>query len=169
MTKSIGYRKRTPGTLHEVLTRAFAQAGGVERAADVLPGRTGKRLYEAATPDLEPRHETQLTYGEARLLTRGHGGVHAFAEDLALLAGGIFLPPIDGGAGTIGAQAGRAGRDVGEALAEVYRALEDGVFTRDKAVSALPYLREAAEGVAELYRQVHALIEPPRPNQPSKT
>lgn len=168
MTKAIGYRKRTPGTLHEVLTRAFAQAGGVESAADMLPGRTGKRLYEAATPGLEPRHETQLTYGEARMLTRGHGGVHAFAEDLALLAGGIFLPPIDAGAGTIGAQAGRAGREVGEAMAEVYRSLEDGVFTREEAMAVLPFLREAAEGVAELYRQVHALIEPAAPTNPSK-
>lgn len=161
----IGYKRRKPGSLAEVLSTAFAQAGGTGAAADILPGRTSKRLYEAAAPDSEPRHETRLFYDEARLLTRASAGrVTALAEDLALLAGGVFLPPLGEGAGAVGAQAGRFGREVGEAMAAVYAALEDGTITVAEAEVALPQIREAIDAAAELYRLVEAIITPPTPS-----
>lgn len=162
MTKGIGYKKRTPGSLHEVLAKAFDQSGGVKAVADILPGRTVPRLYEAASEGLDPRHEVQLTLAEARLLARASNGkATAFAEDMALLLGGVFLPPIEAGDGPVGAQAGRVGREVGEAMAAIYAALEDGVLTVEEAKAALPQIHEAAEAIARLYGLVQAVIEPP--------
>lgn len=159
---SIGYKRRQPGSLEEVLSTAFAQAGGVKKAADVLPERTAKRLYEAAGPDAEPSHDTRLFYDEVRLLTRAMGGrVTAMAEDLALLAGGVFLPALNDSMGTVGAQAGRFGREVGEAMASVYTALEDGRITRAEAETALPQVREAIDAAAELYRLLEAILHTP--------
>jgi hypothetical protein len=158
----IGYKPRLPGSLDEVLSRAFAQAGGVAKAADVLPGRTAKRLYEAASPDADPSRDTQLMYAEARLLTRSMGGrVTAMAEDMALLAGGVFLPALNDSMGTVGGQAGRFGREVGEAMSAVYAALEDGTITKAEAETALLQVREAIEAAAELYRLLEAVINPP--------
>lgn len=163
MTRTrIGYKPRLPGSLDEVLSRSFSQAGGVKAVADVLPGRTAKRLYEAASPDADPGRETHLLYAEARLLTRAMGGrVTAMAEDMALLAGGVFLPGLNDGMGSVGAQAGRFGREVGEAMAAVFTALEDGTITRAEAQEALPQVREAIDAAAELYRLLEAIIHPP--------
>jgi hypothetical protein len=162
---TIGYKPRRPGSLDEVLSRAFAQAGGVKAVADVLPGRTAKRLYEAASPDADPSRDTHLMYAEARLLTRAMAGrVTAMAEDMALLAGGVFLPALNDSMGTVGAQAGRFGREVGEAMAAVYSALEDGRITRAEAEEALPQVREAMEAAAELYRLLEAIIHSPTPS-----
>lgn len=159
----IGYKRRAAGSLEDVLSHAFAQAGGVKAAADILPERTAKRLYEAAGPDAEPRHDCRLFYDEARLLTRASAGrVTALAEDLALLAGGVFLPPLGEGAGAVGAQAGRFGREAGEAMASVYAALEDGTFTQAEAEVALPQIREVLDAAAELYRLVEAIAAPPK-------
>lgn len=172
MTKGIGYKKRTPGSLHEVLTKAFEQAGGVKAVADILPGRTVPRLYEAASEGLDPRHEVQLTLAEARLLARAsHGKATIFAEDMALLLGGVFLPPLAAGGTAVGAQAGRAGREVGEAMTEIYAALEDGVMTLEEAKRALPQIHEAAQAIAGLYGLVKAVIDqgadqPPEPSKP---
>lgn len=164
MTRSIGYKRRTPGSLQDVLSRAFAQAGGANAAADVLPGREAKRLYEAAGPDPDPKRATRLFYDEARLLTRAYPGqLTAFAEDLAILAGGVFLPPMQAGVGAIGAQAGRAGRESGEAMSAIYEALTDGVFTTEEAKAALPQIREVLDAYGDLYRLVQAIIDPPGP------
>lgn len=162
MNRAIGYKRRKPGSLAEVLSRAFSQAGGVAMAADVLPGRTVPRLYEAAGPDADPAHVTRLYYDEARLLTRAFPGqVTAMAEDLALLAGGVFLPPLSDAGGSVGAQAGRLGREVGEAMTSVFDALEDGTITPDEAEVALVQIREVMDAAAELYRRVEAIINAP--------
>lgn len=165
MTRGIGYKRRTPGSLHEMLSRVFDQVGGVKVVADILPGRTVPRLYEATQEGLDPRHEVQLTLAEARLLARAsHGKATALAEDMALLLGGVFLPPIESGGGPVGAQAGRVGREVGEAMAAIYAALEDGALTLDEAKAALPQIHEAAEAIARLYGLVQAVIDGPAPD-----
>lgn len=170
MTRGIGYKKRTPGSLHEVLSRAFDQAGGVKTVADILPNRTVPRLYEATSEGLDPRHEVQLTYAEVRLLTRaGSGQVTALAEDLSLLSGGVYLPPMSPAAGSVGAQAGRLGREFGEAMAKIYADLEDGVMTPDEAKATLPQIREFLDAGGDLYRMVQAVIDPhgsPEPSRP---
>lgn len=163
---SIGYKPRRPGSMEDVLSTAFAQAGGVKAVADVLPGRKAARLYEAAGPDAEPNHETRLFYDEVRLLTRAMGGrVTAIAEDMALLAGGVFLPPLGENDGCVGAQAGRFGREVGEAMASVFEALADGTITVAEAKTALPQVREAIDAAGELYRLLEAIIQPPGAGQ----
>lgn len=161
MTRAIGYKPRTPGSLADVLSRAITQAGGVKRAADVLPERTEKRLYEAAGPDPDPKRSARLYYDEARLLTRAFPGqVTAMAEDLALCAGGVFLPPLDPAAGSVAAQASRFGRETGEAMASIFAALEDGSMTPAEAAEALPLVRDALDAAGDLYRLVEAVIHP---------
>lgn len=153
-------KQRRVGTLHEVLTRAFQQAGGVAAAADILPGRTSKRLYDAANPDAEARHEARLTYDEARLLTRaGTGAVTAFAEDLAQQAGGAFVPGLDIANGPLGAIAAQFGREAGESLQEVFAALADGVMTPAEAEAALPNLRETMTAINRLFAEVGRVAE----------
>lgn len=153
--------RRTPGSLADVLSRAFQQAGGVKVVADVLPGRDAKRLYEAAGPDPKPKRDTRMFYDEVRLLTRAFPGrVTALAEDLALCAGGVFLPPLDASAGSVAAQASRFGRETGEAMASIFAALEDGSMTRAEAAEALPLVRDALDAAADLYRLVEAVIHP---------
>jgi hypothetical protein len=169
VTKGIGYKNRTPGSLHEVLSRAFDQAGGVKTVADILPGRTVPRLYEATSEGLDPRHEVQLSYAEVRLLARAGGGrITALAEDIALLSGGMYLPPINPAAGSLGAQAGRLGREFGEAMAKIYADLEDGVMTPAEAAATLPQIREFLDAGGDLFRMVQAVIEPTAPPEPSK-
>lgn len=84
-------KPRTPGSLHHALTRAINEVGGLPAAADLIQ-RQENWLYKAADPDVDERRKATLSYEEARTLSRT--GAMALAEDLALLAGGFFLPPI---------------------------------------------------------------------------
>lgn len=155
-----GYKRRRPGSVHEVISRGYDQAGGITVAAEVLR-RDPKRLYDAANPDAETRHKHPLTYEDARLLTRtARGDVTAFAEDLALAAGGAFIPAFDQTGGKLGLLAARFGQETGEALQHIYAALADGVMTGDEAAAALVQVRQAMSALGELYAHVEAVANP---------
>lgn len=151
--KGVGYKPRTPGTVHETLALAYEQAGGVKTVADVLPGRNEPWLYAASNQDAETRQQARFTLEEARLMTRAFPGkVFAFAFDFATLAGGFFVPPMAAASGPIGALAAKAGQENAEALQKIFTAYSDGVLTTAEAREALPEVRQAIEAATELYR-----------------
>ncbi len=134
-------KPRRHGSLHAALSRAIDQIGGLDDAAELIQ-RPSAWLYTAADPDVERRKQAKLSYEEARTLSRE--GATALAEDLSLLAGGVFLPPIPSTA-PAALQAALAAyvSESGEAIAEVIRRAADGVFDRKDAESALKEIDEA--------------------------
>lgn len=152
-----GYKRRAPGSVHAVIAAGFAQAGGVEAAAARLPGRSAKRLYDAANPDADVRHAVQISYDEVRALT--FGGVTAFAEDLAQGCGGAFLPPFDPAEGEIAALAAKLGQESGEALSVLFTRLADGVLCKADARAALPEVRDVMRAVTQLYQQLAVIAD----------
>ena len=80
------YKPREYASTKEVITRALDQAGGIKRAAHLL-GRspTQTTAYsDPATPD-------EISFDQVRRLVSATGAPGP-AEDLAALAGGVFVP-----------------------------------------------------------------------------
>lgn len=80
------YKPRDYASTKEVITRALDQAGGIKRAAHLL-GRspTQTTAYsDPATPD-------EISFDQVRRLVSATGAPGP-AEDLAALAGGVFVP-----------------------------------------------------------------------------
>lgn len=143
------YKRRRPGTVHDVITRAFDQAGGLDAAADMI-GRDPKWCHAASDPDVERRRAASLSYEEARTMSRS-GEVTVFAEDLALLAGGVFLPPIPAAAPAQLQQAlASYTAESGEAVSEIIRRISDGVFDQADARAALPEIDDALRALLAL-------------------
>jgi hypothetical protein len=154
------YRRVTPGTFGEVVGRAYDQAGGVKRAAEIC-GRADKTLYAARDPDPEDPKATRLYYEDARRLSAA--GVTALAEDLALQCGGVFVPGLAAQAGDQLAQAAAwFGREAGEAIANVFAAVSDGQMSRDEALGAIPELDDALRALTSLRAHVSAIADPAR-------
>ena len=145
MTGFAPVKPRGPGTLHEALSRAVDQLGGPQPAGDVIE-RSRSWMYAACDPDLPAEKAARLSYPEARGLTRA--GATALAEDLALLAGGVFLPPPpDAAPCAVSAALAEFSADSGAAVADMVRALADGLLTR----------REASRTLGEIDRTLRAL------------
>ena len=145
MTGFAPVKPRGPGTLHEALSRAVDQLGGPQTAGDVIE-RSRSWMYAACDPDLPPEKAARLSNPEARGLTSA--GAPALAEDLALLAGGVFLPPPpDAAPCAVSAALAEFSADSGAAVADMVRALADGLLTR----------REASRTLGEIDRTLRAL------------
>lgn len=78
-------KRREPGTTKEVVFILIEQTGGLKCAAFVLD-MGHSRVAEFG----DPQADAQISYDRVRRLTRA--GATAAAEDLAALAGGVFLP-----------------------------------------------------------------------------
>lgn len=117
-------KPRLYGTGKDVVARAYAQIeDGIEAVMTILNiGRT--RAHALADPQ-EARE--QLAYTEARQLTKA--GATVFAEDLALLAGGMFLPMTIDTANCVGKLSAGTARAAGETMAKAIDALSDGKIT----------------------------------------
>lgn len=139
------YKPRQPGTIHAVITQAFDQAGGLDRVADVIhEGRDW--CYSAADPNRERRQAATLSYAHARDLSRGTG-VTAFAEDLALLAGGAFLPlsvPVTDP--ELQGAIARFSLEGGQMISEILSRAVDG-FDKADARAALPEIDDVLRAV----------------------
>lgn len=139
-----GFRPSKPrrhGTLHAALVRSIDEVGGLDLAAELIQ-RSTNWLYTAADPDVERRKKATLSYEEARALSRA--GATALAEDLALIAGGLFLPPIPTTApAALQAALASYAKESGEALCELISRAADGVFCRRDAEAALKEIDEA--------------------------
>jgi len=148
MTPFRPVKPRAPGTLHLALTTAINQVGGLAPAADLIQ-RSESWLYTAADPDVERRREAKLSYEEARTLSRE--GATALAEDLALLAGGVFLPPPPDAAPHVLQHALAAyASESGEALGEIIKRAADGDFSKTDAKCALKEIDEALRALMSL-------------------
>lgn len=145
-----------PGGVHDAIARGMDQAGGVQGVADLLQltGRVG-RVYDFANPDADRRRNAPLAFAEAAVLSRA--GVTALAEHLALASGGVYLPPLPAGGGAVGALAGMAGKEFGEAMAGLFQDLADAVLSQDEATRRLPEVREALNAMSALYRAVERI------------
>ena len=145
MTGFSPVKPRRPGTLHQALSRAVDQVAGPQAAGDLIE-RTRSWVYAACDPDAPPEKAARLSYAEARTLTRA--GASALAEDLALLAGGVFLPPApDAAPCAVSAALAEFSADSGAAVAGMVRALADGLLDR----------REASRTLGEIDRTLRAL------------
>lgn len=134
-------KPRAPGTAAAALTRVYNEVGGIAVAADLIQ-RSESWLYTAADPDVERRREAKLSYEEARTLSRAGAG--ALAEDLALLAGGLFLPPVpDTAPHALQAAVAAYATESGEALGEIIRRAADGDFSPRDATAALKEIDDA--------------------------
>lgn len=141
-------KPRAPGSLHLALTNSINQVGGLASAADLIQ-RSESWLYTAADPDVERRREAKLSYEEARTLSRA--GATALAEDLALLAGGVFLPPPpDAAPHALQHALATYAAESGEALAEIIKRAADGDFSKADAKHALKEIDEALRALMAL-------------------
>lgn len=77
---------RDYGTSKGVISRLFKQAGGVPAVMELL-GLSRTRVYAFA----DPNEQSQISYDRVVTVTRETGATAA-AEQLAHLAGGVFLP-----------------------------------------------------------------------------
>lgn len=141
-------KPRQPGSLHHALTRAINEVGGLSTAADLIQ-RQDNWLYKAADPDVEQRRKATLSYEEARALSRA--GAAALAEDLALLAGGVFLPPIgDVTPRALQITLSDYAAESGDVLSEVIRRAADGDFSKADATASLKEIDEALRALVAL-------------------
>jgi len=134
-------KPRAPGSLHHALTRAINQVGGLPAAADLIQ-RQENWLYKAADPDVDERRKATLSYEEARTLSRN--GATALAEDLALIAGGFFLPPIaDTAPKALQSALATYAAESGEVMAEIIGRAADGDFSRGDATASIKEIDDA--------------------------
>jgi|GEM_PF-1482640 len=127
---------RDPMSLHGVVERAIAQAGGLADAA-IITGLPEKRLRDSTNPYLEGRHAVDTSYKTVRALT--HSGVRVFADDLAAMLG-LQLVPVARAASApepdVQAQVGNALRETGEAVTAIMAGLADGAMTPNERALA---------------------------------
>ena len=140
-------KPREYGTTKAVVARAFDQAGGAKRVAAFFDLGLSQ-TYGFTDPEARG---SDLTLDRARRLTFLEG-VTSFADDMAALAGGVFLAPEKVFNGQALAKiGGDLGRNVADVVAEILTAVEDGKLDRteraelrartDVAISTLVALR----------------------------
>ncbi|MFZ0269922.1 hypothetical protein [Caulobacter sp.] len=150
-------KPRVPGTLQAALTRAIDQLHGLDHAAELID-RGRDWLYSAADPDREKGKQANLSYAEARTLSR-HGAT-ALAEDLALLAGGVFLPPVPATApAAIHMALAQYAHESGEAISLMISRVADGVFDVPDAKAALKEIDEALRAMMALRALAASVLE----------
>lgn len=121
-------KPRPYATTKDVIARLVGESGGVKRVSFTLD-RSETQVYAYT----DPQEQHQANYDQVRRLTSPDAT--AAAEDLAALAGGIFVP---GGAASrqslhdLGAA---ASEEFGKAAAALFRALSDNRITHDERPS----------------------------------
>lgn len=114
----------------QVVDELLNQLGGVKRAMVVL-GLGKTETYELAQ---ESRPDERATYLQVRQLTAAGGT--AAAEDLAHLAGGVFLP-LPKGEGALAGLTADMLRQHGETAAVLMQAMLDGHVSPAEALTGL--------------------------------
>lgn len=119
-------KQRDYGTTKDIVTRLVDEAGGVKRAAFLLE-RAVSRVYELC----DPACPDQMSYDFVRKLSEFCGSTAA-AEDLAALAGGVFMPiAIDDG--DLPHIAADKAHEHGRVTTQLFVAMGDGKVTPDEA------------------------------------
>src|SRR5690606_24746917 len=113
------YKTRPYNSSKAVVTELISQSGGREEAAEIL-----ERSVTQVASYTDPETKDQISYDQVRRLIRSTKSTIP-AEDLALLAGGIFVPM---GAGTecFHALTARSAQEYGEFVSLVMQAISDG-------------------------------------------
>ncbi|WP_159728338.1 phage regulatory CII family protein [Methylosinus sp. Ce-a6] len=119
-------KQRDYGTTKDIVTRLVDEAGGVKRSAFLLE-RAVSRLYELCDP-ASPDH---MSYDFVRKLTEFCGATAA-AEDLAALAGGVFMP-IEIGDGDLPHIAADKAHEHGRVTTQLFVAMGDGDVSASEA------------------------------------
>jgi hypothetical protein len=119
-------KQRDYGTTKDIVTRLVDEAGGVKRAAFLL-GRAVSRVYELC----DPAREDQMSFEAVRKLTEFTGATAA-AEDLAALAGGVFMP-IEIDDGDLSRLAADKAHEHGRVTTQLFVAMGDGKVTPEEA------------------------------------
>jgi hypothetical protein len=126
-------KQRDYGTTKDIVTRLVDEAGGVKRAAFLL-GRAVSRVYELC----DPAREDQMSFEAVRKLTEFTGATAA-AEDLAALAGGVFMP-IEIDDGDLSRLAADKAHEHGRVTTQLFVALGDGNISPDEARDLLKHV-----------------------------
>ena len=121
-------KPRDYGSTKAVVTAAFAEAGGAKRLCAFFDLGLST-VYGFTDPDAKG---CDLSLDRARRLTFLEG-VHAFADDFAALAGGVFLTPDIAHQGEMLADiGGDLAKVVAEVVAEILKATQDGNLDVDE-------------------------------------
>lgn len=117
---------REYGSTKDIVTRLFEQAGGAARVAALL-NRKLPRVYEFCDPQSDP----EIHFKDVRVITEFTGATAA-AEDLAALAGGVFMPIVidDGALPRIAAD---KAHEHGRVTTQLFVALGDGSVSATEA------------------------------------
>lgn len=151
------YKRREHGTLHATLQRAVDELGGAAATGDVIR-RGPDWIYSATDPFREAGKKATLTWADARDLARA--GSAAIAEDMALLCGGVFMPPIPATAPAAlhGALATYL-TEHGQAISEILQRAADGELDVVDAKAALPEVDEALRAFMSLRAMLAQVVE----------
>jgi len=155
------YKRREHGTLHATLQRAVDELGGAEKAGDVIR-RAPDWIYSATDPFRAEGKKATLTWADARDLARA--GATSVAEDMALLCGGVFMPPIPSSApSALHGVLATYLTEHGQAVSEVVQRAADGEVDVEDAKAALPEIDEALRAFMALRAMLARVIETGRP------
>ena len=150
-------KRRTPGGLHDGISEAYAQVGGLETAAGLMQvGRTLAHSFSDESADTSKGYGP-MSVMQAYALTLA--GATALAEVFARASGGVYLPPLDAASGPLGALGGAAGKEFGEAIARLYQDLDDRVLDQREARALLPEWLEASRAVNAVVRAIEAIAK----------
>lgn len=138
-------KPRVYGDTKTVVAAAVGQGGGAKAVADFLQ-RSLSVVYGYTDPLVE---RSDLSLDQARRMTQ-YQRVTAFAEDLATLAGGTFVPAAGSADKSISEYTVIANRDVTHLVELLMAALEDGRIDEAEQAVLLPV-------VDDLHRDVTAL------------
>lgn len=144
-------KPRPYGTPKEAVARLFAEAGGVE-AVRVRLGLSLSQLYRFTEA------ESDQAIGFDRVAALTAPDATAGAEYLAHLAGCLLLPIAGAGSDPIAKVTGKAALEFGELVQRVMAGLADGRLTAREARAALAELDDVLRPLAELRRQLAAVI-----------
>lgn len=137
MNKHVGfrpYKPRTPGSTKAVVKELINQSGGIDAAALILDrSTTSVQAYS------DHNAEQGISFDQVRRLTLSKNRPTAAAEDLALLAGGVFVPLGDPKE-CFHSLAAHSAREYGEFASVMLDALRDGKLCRLDRLKILPEL-----------------------------
>jgi hypothetical protein len=147
---SVAFRPMKPrasGSTKDVVTRLVDESGGLKEAAFRL--ERGVSVVAAYT---DPDHPQHINYDQVRRLTGPEST--AAAEDLASLAGGVFLPLV-GVECTFQQAIAASAIEQGELVAAVIQAQQDGrICALDRSV-----VSKAIEQVMRELARAHATLK----------
>lgn len=124
------YKARPYFSTKDVVTRLLDEAGGIKRAAHILD-----RSPTQTTAYSDPGTADEITYDMVRRLVDSTGATAA-AEDLAALAGGIFVP-ISHESGALEDLVAHSSREWGEFVALIISAHCAGKLSKLKRAEVL--------------------------------